>query len=141
MVDLLSMVSKFSYVISLISLAAAIFCWFHFSIPSVYNDLSGKTAKKSIAQMIRMNEEKQKQEKPKFQSVPKQENERLDTSVLSETVYDESSETETIALDQGNETVLLNETKKRSDPYVENRNIEFKMIDEVMMIHTNEMID
>lgn len=52
----LSMISTISFVVSGIAFALAVFLWFKFKIPAVYGDLSGRTARKSIAQMRENNE-------------------------------------------------------------------------------------
>ena len=54
--EILSLISTISYVIAAISFVLAIFFWFNFKIPSVIGDLSGRTAKKSIARMRASNE-------------------------------------------------------------------------------------
>ena len=54
--EILSLISTISYVIAAISFALAVFFWFSFKIPSVIGDLSGRTAKKSIARIRAHNE-------------------------------------------------------------------------------------
>ena len=54
--EILSLISTISYVIAAISFVLAVFFWFKFKIPTVIGDLSGRTAKKSIAQMRASNE-------------------------------------------------------------------------------------
>lgn len=54
--EILSLISTISYVISAISLGLAVFFWFFFKIPSVISDLSGRTARKSIARRRASNE-------------------------------------------------------------------------------------
>ena len=54
--EILSLVSLISYIIAGISLVLAVFFWFAFKIPSVIGDLSGRTARKSIARMRASNE-------------------------------------------------------------------------------------
>lgn len=54
--EILSLISTISFVIAAISFALAVFFWFSFKIPSVIGDLSGRTAKKSIARMRASNE-------------------------------------------------------------------------------------
>ncbi len=54
--EILSLISTISFVIAAISLVLAVFFWFFFKIPSVIGDLSGRTAKKSIAKMRYANE-------------------------------------------------------------------------------------
>lgn len=54
--EILSLISTISFVIAAISFVVAVFFWFNFKIPAVIGDLSGRTAKKSIAQMRANNE-------------------------------------------------------------------------------------
>lgn len=54
--EILSLISTISFVVAAISLALAVFFWFFFKIPHVIGDLSGRTAKKSIAKMRSANE-------------------------------------------------------------------------------------
>lgn len=54
--EILSLVSLISYIIAGICLVLAVFFWFAFKIPSVIGDLSGRTARKSIARMRASNE-------------------------------------------------------------------------------------
>lgn len=54
--EILSLISTLSFVVAAISFVLAVFFWFNFKIPSVIGDLSGRTAKKSIARMRASNE-------------------------------------------------------------------------------------
>ena len=54
--EILSLISLISYIIAGIALVLAVFFWFFFKIPSVIGDLSGRTAKKSIARKRASNE-------------------------------------------------------------------------------------
>lgn len=54
--EILSLISTISFVVAAISLVFAIFFWFNFKIPSVIGDLSGRTARRSIARMRASNE-------------------------------------------------------------------------------------
>ena len=56
MAEILSIISTSSFVLAALFLALAIFFWFKFGIPAIIGDLSGRTAKKSIAQMRENNE-------------------------------------------------------------------------------------
>ncbi len=56
MAEWLSTLSMVSFAIAGICFALAIFFWFFFKIPKVIGDLSGRTARKSIAQMRMVNE-------------------------------------------------------------------------------------
>ena len=54
--EILSLISTISFAIAALSFVLAVFFWFNFKIPSVIGDLSGRTAKKSIAKMRANNE-------------------------------------------------------------------------------------
>lgn len=54
--EILSLISVVSYILAGASLAVAVFLWFYFRIPSVIGDLSGRTARKSIARIRASNE-------------------------------------------------------------------------------------
>lgn len=133
--DILSTVSFISYVISGICLFLSVIFWFKFKIPSVIGDLSGRTARKSIAQMRANNEKsgvkyfnssKTNVERGKLTETMSHtkrmtdvgktqlEEERLETGILEENkaMIQENQETE-LLLDE-NETELLideNETE------------------------------
>lgn len=51
MANILSIISIISFVLAGIFLVLAVFFWFWFNIPSVVGDLSGRTARKSIAKI------------------------------------------------------------------------------------------
>jgi len=54
--EILSLISTISFVVAGISAVLAVFFWISFNIPSVIGDLSGRTARKSIAKMRASNE-------------------------------------------------------------------------------------
>lgn len=54
--EILSLISLISYIIAGVAAVLAVFFWFFFKIPSVIGDLSGRTAKKSIARKRASNE-------------------------------------------------------------------------------------
>lgn len=56
MAETLSTLSIISFVLAVIALAIAIVLWFFFDIPMVIGDLTGRTARKSIAKMRAENE-------------------------------------------------------------------------------------
>lgn len=56
MAEALSTVSLISFIVAGVCLAAAAFVWIRFNIPAVIGDLTGRTAKKSIAEQRRRNE-------------------------------------------------------------------------------------
>ena len=54
--EILSLISLISYIVAGVSFLFAVIFWFLFGIPSVIGDLSGRTAKKSIARKRAYNE-------------------------------------------------------------------------------------
>ena len=56
MAETLSTLSIISFVLAAVALAVAIVLWFFFDIPTVIGDLTGRTARKSIAKMRAENE-------------------------------------------------------------------------------------
>jgi len=56
MAETLSTLSIISFVLAVIALALAIVFWFFFDIPTVIGDLTGRTARKTIAKMRAENE-------------------------------------------------------------------------------------
>ena len=54
--EILSLISTISFAVAVISFVLAVFFWFFFRIPSVIGDLSGRTARRSIAKMRTSNE-------------------------------------------------------------------------------------
>ena len=56
MAQMLQTISVISFAVAGVCLVLAIFFWFFFNIPTVIGDLSGRTARKSIAKMRAANE-------------------------------------------------------------------------------------
>ncbi len=56
MAETLAELAAVSFLLSGISLALSVFFWFFFGIPAVAGDLTGRTARKSIARMRDANE-------------------------------------------------------------------------------------
>lgn len=170
MAETLSMLSTISYVISGISFAVAVFLWFKFKIPAVYGDLSGRTARKSIAQM-RANNEKSgakgfrpsavNAERGKVTSAmtepgkpqPKQkkqakrqaaEDGRPETGLLNENLGYASQADETAMLIDDATAPLDDETVPLvpfAAPRVQRRGgKKLVMIEEVILVHANEVI-
>ena len=165
MAEILSTISTVSFVISAIAFALAVFLWFKFKIPMVYGDLSGRNARRSIEQMREHNArsggkvyrpsteniargkltstmdigsaagQKKKTEK---KSERKTESDNVvETGILAENRSDfEEAEDTSILIENENETMLLPENAVRR---VGGKKL--VMLDEVMLIHTEEVID
>lgn len=160
MAEVLSIISVISFVIAGICLALAVFFWFKFGIPAVIGDLSGRTARKSIA---RMREENEKSGNKAYRSsavnrervaitnpIPGSSpttGRDLETGILAENRVDGYDEQQTELLSENEETALLvdeNETAPLEavveQPVVRSGGKKLKMLDEVTLVHTDEVI-
>ncbi len=162
MAETFSNLSVISFVISGCSLVAAVVVWILFKIPNVIGDLSGKNAQKSIAKMRATNEKSGKKtykssdtnidrgkltvtmsgispgnNKP-VKSTAVHDSETMPETSLLETnkAIDVSGATE--LLDNSDGTVLLDETLETAAKAIKRTEIE--LIEEVMLIHTDEVI-
>lgn len=170
MAGVLSTLSIISFAVAGVALALAIVSWFFFEIPTVIGDLSGRTAKKSIAKMRAENErtgvKKYKEsnvnrERGKLTETmsgmkgkSQEADSRTETGLLVEnkaaSVEKEEtgllSDKTTAPLDAG-ETVLLadkNETVAlgRNAPAEKRTGGKtLTILEEVMLIHTDEVIE
>lgn len=166
MADILSTLSIVSFVIAGVCLVLAVFFWFFFKIPTVINDLTGRTARKSIAQMRAANEkagtsscggskinmvrgrltETMAGEARPGKRRAEMEQERPETGLLAENEADALQEEATGLLDEEvtgslleeEETVLLNE--ERPNRGARTGGEKLTMLDEVMLINTDEEI-
>lgn len=175
MARVLSIVSTVSFVLAGIFLIIAILLWIKFGILNIIGDLSGRTAKKSIAKMRENNEKVGKKSfKPSFVNLGRGKltdamkgSEKLNKSDLKE--YENQPETGILAknkinglygsvtdiLEDNNLTGLLNEketeildnsTTNLLNEEVEDSlkkvtsSVDFKIIDEVILVHTDEFI-
>ena len=159
MADILNIISIISYVLAAVALVLAIVCWIVFKIPSVIGDLSGRNARKSI-ELMRQNNEKagkqvaKKKDNPvkvtKTSNAPvKQERKQAfdETGLLGENAMGSRDEQETGMLVE--DTALLQEDFGATAllvPETENvmrkpSNIVINMIEDIMIIHTEEVIE
>lgn len=167
MAELLSVLSIISFVIMGLFFGIAVFLWIFFKIPSVINDLSGRTARKSIAKMRSENEKNGKQA-PKILQQNVSQNiqmnieqsnkiqvsvrESPETELLSDYRADEDINEETgiitAAECAGNEEtgLLRNQeiTAPLSLPQKQNVKCESRkklvICEDIMLIHTDEVI-
>lgn len=163
MAETLSTLSIISFVIAGVSLAIAIFLWIYFRIPTVIGDLSGRNAKKSIARMRASNEksgnksyrasetnaergkltgtmpgigEKNKEKK----NSAKKDDKMPETGLLAENkANDIGEETDLLVEEDTNETDLLIETPITVAP--KTSTIKLEKIEEVVLVHTDEVIE
>lgn len=179
--EILSLISTISYVIAAVSFVLAIFFWFYFKIPSVIGDLSGRTARKSIARMRATNEKaggqgykpsatnvnrgtltdtmqhsrklkadaKKKEASKKAEPKKKAAAEDLmpETGLLVGNRAEAPAQQETAMLDSNEATGLLVDTDATAplvslyqQPAKRTGGVKLTMLDDVMLIHTDEVI-
>ena len=168
----INIVSIIFFIIAGVSLLVAIYSFVRFNIPQVIGELSGRTARKSIAQMRDKNEktgnkahrpspsaiergtltdkiEKKKSVEKSDKKISKVEEgtellnstEKLLTNIQTELL----NESETELSDDNATTVLSEETtvltnNDNSQINVSNDSNDFKIIQNIVLIHTNEII-
>lgn len=163
MAQVLSNISIILFVIAVVFAAASIVIWFVFKIPKVIGDLSGRNARKSIEHMRAETENNNKKRSlihrkaesgmisdptETMDGISKQNVQRIndETGLLSENAASVRSSTETALLTEEDvtaslETGELGETQLM-DGVLERKpsSIKLRMINEVMIINTNEAI-
>lgn len=162
MADTLSIISLVSFIVAGVCLALAIFFWISFRIPKVIGDLSGRTARKSIAKMRASNEESgDKSYRPSATNVSRgnltdtmpdlskpqsqgtdplsEETGTGETGVLAENrVSTNKYGDSTVLLDNSEETDLL---ANMAIPARKGSGKKLTMLDEDIQIHTDEVIE
>lgn len=111
MAEIYNTLSIAAFVLSAMGLAVTVFLWFKFSIPKVFNDLSGRTAKKSIEKMRKANEESGvKIFRPSPANVARgMITEEISESTEQKQISDFSNEYKNAGLQQEDETAVLEE--------------------------------
>ena len=162
MAQTLQMLSIISFTVAGVCLVLAIFFYFFFKIPSVIGDLSGRTARKSIAKMRATNEKtgtkSYKQSKtnaergkltgtmPDFGKFNKKneapENDKPETGLLEDNKADGEigvfeSEATGLLIDE-NATAPLD--VPAHNPIVHTGGKKLEIIEEVILVHTEEVI-
>lgn len=166
MAQTLQTLSIISFAVAGVCLVLAIFFWFFFKIPTVIGDLSGRTARKSIAKMRAANEKtgaksykesKTNAERGKLtgtmpdsdklkkkKDVP--DDGKPETGLLADNMAEEldseatgilGSETTGLLIDE-NATAPLDSPVHKQVPRTGGKKLE--IIEEVMIIHTDEVI-
>lgn len=162
MAEILSIISLISFIVSGLCFVLAIFFFVKFGIPTVIGDLTGRTARKSIAKMRESNEKSgNKSYKPSTANINRgkitdtmpdsgkkinnkkisksNENEQPETGLLNTNKAELNENIESTGLlNEDDETALLelseaNETEKVGK-------IKLNMLDDVVLIHTDEVI-
>ena len=163
MAEILSTISFVSFIVACIGLVITIFIFFNYKISDVIGDLSGRNAKKSIAEMRKHNENSgDKTYKPsrinlergKLTELQQQDDKKVlnrkniisEDSVETELLNNNEKEllstaNETELLNTENETAALNENVTEELVVNSNRSTEkIEMLDEVIIIHSNKLI-
>jgi Sec-independent protein translocase protein TatA len=158
----LFMVSNISFVLAIICAVISVVFFIKFNIPTVIGDLSGKNARKSIEQMRSYNEKtgnksfrpsKTNKNRVKLTSTMKGinltdnvNNDCPETGLLDENIIqDIESEATTLLVDEEatgilqDETTLLDEVSQTM--IKREGGVKLTIIDEVILIHTNEVIN
>lgn len=156
MAEVLSIISIVSFVLAGVFLILAVLFWIKFGIPKIIGDLTGRTAKASIAKM-RVNNEKTgvKSFKPSSENIKRNKltetasgfnkteeaTEKLDlSSTQPETEILSDNKADVLETDMLNmETSLLNENKTEN-PIAHTNSVNIEIIDELTFIHTDEVI-
>lgn len=167
--EILSLISLISYIIAGIAAVLAVFFWFFFKIPAVIGDLSGRTAKKSIARKRASNERsggkgyqpsatnanrgkltdtmqhsRKLKDEPK-KAKPVDESQMPETGLLKSNTAQTARSTETELL---GDTANLETTADETAELVSNGavgqartgGVKLTMLDEVVLTHTDEVI-
>lgn len=161
MADILHTLSIISFILAVLFVVLAIALWFVFKIPNVIGDLSGRNARKSIAQM-RQNNEKTGDKSYKaseknlargkltgtMEGIGKTEPNNIEeTGLLNENLAHSYEAQDTGLLVDEKATGLLEEsvetTSLDNSDSISNRvpsTVIIQIIEEVMLIHTEEVI-
>lgn len=165
MAETLQLLSIISFAVGAVCLGLAIFLWFFFKIPNVIGDLSGRNARKSIARMREANEKsgsksykesKENAERGKLTGtmpgIRKKKTDSLDDNKLETGLLNENKaegfeseatgvlKSETTGLFVDDEvTAPLNVSAQKPKTKTDSKKL--KMIEEVIFIHTDEVIE
>lgn len=163
MAETLSTLSIVAFAVAGVSLVLAIVLFIYFKIPTVIGDLSGRNAKKSIARMRSSNEKSgsksyrasetnaargkltstmpgigDQQKVKKTEGKTTAQEQMPETGLLAENKASLKEES-TVLLDDTEETALLAETPK--EPAKRVGGVKLALLEEVILIHTDEVIE
>ena len=163
MAETLSTLSIVAFAVAGVSLVLAVVLFIYFRIPTVIGDLSGRNAKKSIARMRTSNEKSgnksyrasetnaargkltstmpgigEQPNKKKSDAKVITQDQMPETGLLKENKASLTEES-TVLLDDTEETMLLAETSK--EPAKRVGGVKLTLLEEVMLIHTEEVIE
>lgn len=149
MADTLYLFSIIAFVLAGIMLIVSIVLFVGFRIPKVIGDLSGKTARRTIAGMRKKNEQmgqrfaELKKNKPATEPLISKTQE---TDILKENMIQTNvvEETEILEINEGVEGVtepLMTEASPAATEFVARAEAErIEIINEIIVIHTNEIL-
>lgn len=170
MANVLSIISIVSFVLAGICFVLAVFFWFRFKIPAVIGDLSGRTARKSIAKLREGNEKSGVKafrpsmvnvERGKLTATMEQMGEEKQEPVVKHISGDagvtgvllenraqtiDGTETALLVEEEAATTTLLvdgdseEEQNVQSSPQQTKRGKQLVMLDDVVLIHTDEVL-
>ena len=127
-----------AYLLAALSLLLAVFLWFRFKIWGVIGDLSGRTARKSIEEMRRINE---KSGRKSYRPTPIGVSRGKVTEVMEnqQIPVDSGKKDATMALEYtSNGTEVLRQTEKQAGK--QHHPAECKILKSIVLIHTEEVI-
>lgn len=159
MADLIEKLSIIAFVAAGCCLLLTILIWFRFRILSVINDLSGKTAKRAIAQIrennlrtgnkayhpgiVNLNRGPLTTPMPEVSATPTEKlpDDQVGKPVLETILYQEAGKTQILLASEAERgTTVLNQDVNNIADTSERPKVELTILEQVVMIHTNEVI-
>ena len=133
MADLIEKLSIIAFVAAGCCLLLTILIWFRFRILSVINDLSGKTAKRAIAQIRENN--------LRTGNKAYHPDDQVGKPVPETILYQEAGKTQILLASEAERgTTVLNQDVNNIADTSERPKVELTILEQVVMIHTNEVI-
>ena len=159
MADLIEKLSIIAFVAAGCCLLLTILIWFRFRILSVINDLSGKTAKRAIAQIrennlrtgnkayhpgiVNLNRGPLTTPMPEVSATPTEKlpDDQVGKPVPETILYQDAGKTQILLASEADRgTTVLNQDVNNIADTSERPKVELTILEQVVMIHTNEVI-
>lgn len=159
MAELIEKLSIIAFVAAGCCLLLTILIWFRFRILSVINDLSGKTAKRAIAQIrennlrtgnkayhpgiVNLNRGPLTTPMPEVSATPTEKlpDDQVGKPVPETILYQEAGKTQILLASEAERgTTVLNQDVNNIADTSERPKVELTILEQVVMIHTNEVI-
>ena len=159
MADLIEKLSIIAFVAAGCCLLLTILIWFRFRILSVINDLSGKTAKRAIAQIrennlrtgnkayhpgiVNLNRGPLTTPMPEVSATPTEKlpDDQVGKPVPETILYQEAGKTQILLASEAERgTTVLNQDVNNIADTSERPKVELTILEQVVMLHTNEVI-